>query len=154
MPGHDCIQRCCFQKFTSMHDRLAIELNRCLEERDIQMDDQGKTTQIQNEPKKEITPNNYWPKTYPPMMLKILTAQIREEIYFSFISYGLFSKEQPECRKGTKVTEQLLYIDQYILKESKTRRKNVAMAWTDNKRYDLVPQSWIIDCLKMYKISG
>ena len=43
---------------------------------------------------------------------------------------------------------------QYILKERKTRRKNVAMAWLDNKKtYDIVPQNWIIDCLKMYKIS-
>ena len=28
------------------------------------------------------------------------------------------------------------------------------MAWIDNKKaYDIVPQSWIINCLKMYKIS-
>ena len=28
------------------------------------------------------------------------------------------------------------------------------MAWIDNKKaYDMVPQSWIINCLKMYKIS-
>ena len=46
-------------------------------------------------------------------------------------------------------------INQNILKERKTRWKNVAMAWIDNKKaYDMVLQSWIIDCLKMYKISG
>ena len=29
------------------------------------------------------------------------------------------------------------------------------MAWIDYKKeYDIVPQSWIIDCLKMYKITG
>ena len=28
------------------------------------------------------------------------------------------------------------------------------MAWIDDKKaYDMVPQSWIINCLKMYKIS-
>ena len=28
------------------------------------------------------------------------------------------------------------------------------MAWIDSKKaYDMVPQSWIINCLKMYKIS-
>ena len=28
------------------------------------------------------------------------------------------------------------------------------MAWIDNKKaYDVVPQRWIINCLKMYKIS-
>ena len=29
------------------------------------------------------------------------------------------------------------------------------MEWIDYKKaYDMVPQSWKIDCLKMYKISG
>ena len=33
------------------------------------------------------------------------------------------------------------------------RRENLAMAWIDNKNaYDIVPQSWILHCLKMYKI--
>ena len=32
--------------------------------------------------------------------------------------------------------------------------KNLAMAWIDYKKaYDMVSQSWIINCLKMYKIS-
>ena len=31
----------------------------------------------------------------------------------------------------------------------------MAMAWIDYKKtYDIVPQSWIIKCPKMYKISG
>ena len=35
-----------------------------------------------------------------------------------------------------------------------TRRKNLAMAWIDYKKvYDIVQQSWIINCPKMYKIS-
>ena len=34
------------------------------------------------------------------------------------------------------------------------RWKNVDMAWIDSKKaYNMVPQSWIIDRLKMYKIS-
>ena len=34
---------------------------------------------------------------------------------------------------------ELLYIDQQILNESKTRRKNLAMAWIDYKKaYDMV----------------
>ena len=48
----------------------------------------------------------------------------------------------------------IIYIDQDILNESKTRRKNLAMAWIDNKKaYDMVPHSWIINNLKRYKIS-
>ena len=89
-----------------------------------------------------------------PMMWKILTAHIREMIYYSLTSRGLFPDEKKGCRKGSSGTPELLYIDQHILNESKTRRKNLAMAWIDYKKaYDMVPQSWILHFLKMYKIS-
>ena len=88
------------------------------------------------------------------MIWKILTAQIREEIYYSLTSRTLFPEEQKGCRKGSRGTAELLYIDQHIVNENKTRRKNLVMAWIDYKKaYDMVPQSWIINCLKMYKIS-
>ena len=70
---------------------------------------------------------------YLPMM-KILTAQIREEIYESLISRRPFPEEQKRCCKWTWGTGQLLYIDQYILNENKTRRKNLTMAWIDYKK--------------------
>ena len=114
----------------------------------------GKTTLIQKDPSKGTAPNNYRPITCLPMMWKILTAQIREKIYYSLTSRGLFPDEQKGCRKGSRGTAELLYIDQHILNESKTRRKNLAMVWIDYKKaYEMVPQSWIIHCLKMYQIS-
>ena len=88
------------------------------------------------------------------IIIIIIIAQIREKIYYSLTSRGLFPDEQKGCRKGSRCTAELLYIDQHILNESKTRRKNLAMAWIDNKKaYDMLPQSWILHCLKMYKIS-
>ena len=114
----------------------------------------GRTTLIQKDPSKGNDPNNYRPITCLPMMLKILTAQIREKIYYSLTNCGLFPEEQKGCCKGTRGTVELLYIDQHILDESKTRRKNLTMAWIDNKKAsEMVPQSWILNCLKMYKIS-
>ena len=88
------------------------------------------------------------------MMWKILTAQIRDEIYNSLTSRGLFPDEQKGCCKGSRRTAELLYIDQHILHESKTRRRSLAMVWFYYKKaYDMVPHSWIINSLKMYKIS-
>ena len=41
-----------------------------------------------------------------------------------------------------------------MLNESNTRRKNLTLESIDHeKAYDIVPQRWIINCLKMYKIS-
>ena len=113
-----------------------------------------KTTLIQKDSSKGSAPNNYRPITCQPMMWKILTAKIRENIHWSLTSSRLFPDEQRRCRKGSKGTAELLYIDQHILNESKTRRKNLVMAWIDYKTaYDMHPQSWILHCLKMYKIS-
>ena len=155
-PGHDGIHGFWFKKFTSFHERLALEMNRTGEQ-DAQVPEwmtKGKTILIQKDPSKGTIPNNYRPITCLPIMWKILTAQIRENIYNSVTSRGMFSDEQKECHKGSRGTAELLYIDQHILNESKTRRKNLAMAWIDNKKaYDMVPQSWILHCLKMYKIS-
>ena len=39
------------------------------------------------------------------------------------ISLGLFPEDQKGCSKWTRGTEELMYIDQYILNESKTRQK-------------------------------
>ena len=85
-------------------------------------------------------------------MWKILTAQIREEIYYLLTNRRLFRDEQKGRCKGSRGRAELLYIYQLILNESKTRRKNLAMAWIDYKKaYYIHPHSWIINSLKMYK---
>ena len=89
------------------------------------------------------------------MMWKILTAQIRKEINYWLISHELFLEELKGYRKETRGTGELHYIDLHILKDIKTRRKYLALAGIDHKKaYDMVPQSWIIHCLKMYQISN
>ena len=86
------------------------------------------------------------------MAWKILTAQIREEIYFSLTNRRLFHEEHKGCSKKSRATGKLFYIDKHIL--NKTRQNNLAFTWIDYKKaYDMVPQSWIINCLKMFKIS-
>ena len=113
-PVHDGIYGFWFKKFTSFHDTLALEMNRCLQ--DAQVPDwmtKGKTTLIQKDPSKRTAPNNYRPITCLPMMWKILTAQIREKI----TSRRLFPDEQKGCRKGSRSTAEFLYIDQHILNE-------------------------------------
>ena len=46
----------------------------------------------------------------------------------------MFPDEQKGCSKGTSGTAELFYIDQHILKESKTRRKNscYGLDWLQN----------------------
>ena len=113
----------------------------------------GKTTLIQKDTLKGTTPKNYRPITSRPMMWKMLSAKIREEIYYLLISHRLFPEEQNGCLKGTRDTGERLYIDQHIPYVSKTRREKLAMAGLTTKRaYDAVPKSWILHCIKMFKI--
>ena len=126
---HDGILGFWFKKFTSIHERLALEMNKCLQRAHVpEWMTKGRTTLIQKDPNKGTAPNNYRPITCLPVMWKILTAQIREEIYYSLTSHGLFSDEQKRCCKGSRGTSELLYIYQHILNESQTKRKNLAMA--------------------------
>ena len=118
------------KKFTSIHDRRALIMNRCLQGAQVlEWMTKGKTTLIQKDPSKRTATNNYRPLICLPMIWKILTAQIRGEIYDSLTGRGLFPGEQKGCRKESRGTVELLYIDQDILNESKTRRKNLAMTW-------------------------
>ena len=143
-------------KLSSIHERVAIEMNRCLQETDISEWMTKEDPLIQKDPPQKGTAlNNYRPITYQLIMWKILTVQIWEEIYNLLIGRGLFPKER-------KVQE-----NYYILINTSTRRarregKNLAMAWIDYKAgpghipicTGPVPQSWLIDRLKIYKISG
>ena len=107
MPGYDGILGFWFMKFTSIHDRLVLEMNSCLQ--DAQVPDwrtKRKTTLIQKDPSKGTAPNNYRRITCLLMMWKISTAQIREKIYNSLISRGLFPNEQKGCLKGSRGTEE------------------------------------------------
>ena len=51
IPDHDGIHGFWFKKFISIHDRLALEMNRCLQESHVpEWMTKGKTTLIQKEP--------------------------------------------------------------------------------------------------------
>ena len=103
-------------------------------------------------PPKRPANNNRRLLTCLPITRKIVTAQMREKIYYSLKSKLLFSEERKECHKGKRGTRDFLYIDQHTLKDSKTRRKHVTMAWTDKKCL-LYDPTKLDNSLKIYTIS-
>ena len=63
-PGHNVIHGFWFKKFTFIHDRLALEMNRCLQRAHLrEWMIKEKTTLIQKDPLKGSAPNNYRPIT-------------------------------------------------------------------------------------------
>ena len=44
--------------------------------------------------------------------------------------------------------------DRAVIKELKSRGKSLAIAWIDYKKaYDMVPHSWIIECLDLFRVA-
>ena len=87
-------------------------------------------------------------------MWKLLTGVIADQIYAHLDQEKLLRKEQKGCRKGSRGTNDLLYIDRAVIKEVKSRNKNLAMAWIDYKKaYYMVPHSWIIECLDLFGVA-
>ena len=82
-------------------------------------------------------------------MWNLLTGVIADQIYAH-----LDQEEQKRCRKGSRGTNNLLYFDRALIKEVKSRNKNLSMAWIYYKKaYDMVPHLWIIECLDLFKVA-
>ena len=154
-PGHDGMHGFWFKKFTSIHGRLALEINRYL---------QGAQVPLWMTKKDCINPKGSKQRNCPKQSLtNHLSTNDVENTNSTNKGKDLLLASKPRIvpwtnqkddAKDPRGTAELLYIDQHILNESKTKRKNLAIAWIDYKMaYDMVPQSWIIHCLKMYKIS-
>ena len=74
---------------------------------------------------------------------------ISDQIYTHLDQKKLLPEEQKGSRKVSRGTNDLLYIYRAVIKEVKSRNKNLAMAWIDYKKPYMVPHSWFIDCLDL-----
>ena len=87
-------------------------------------------------------------------MWKLLTGVIAGQRYAHLNQEKLLPEEQKGSRKGSRGTDDLLYIDRAAIKEVRSRNKNLAMALIDYKKaYDMVPHSWIIEGLDLFGVA-
>ena len=94
-----------------------------------------------------------WQCYLQPILFRMYEQNLELDNLQGFICSRLFPDEQKECYKRTRESGDLQYVDQQILKEIKTRQKNVMITWISNKKAkDMVPQTWIMECVKIYKI--
>ena len=114
----------------------------------------GRTSLLQKDRSKSNVACDYRPITCLPLLWKLLTGIIADQIYTHLDHEKLLPEEQKRCRKGSRGTNDLFYIDSVVIKEVKSRNKNLAMAWIDSKKaYDMVSHSWIIQCLDWFGVS-
>ena len=154
-PGPDLVQGFWLKSFSSLHERVRLQLKECLDSGFVpSWLTRGRTSLLQKDKSKGNVASNYGPITCLPLMWTLLTGVIADQIYAHLDQEKLLPEEQKGCKKGSRGTNDLLYIDRAVIKEVKSRNKNLAMAWIDYKKaYDMVPRSWIIECLDLFGVA-
>ena len=146
-PGHDSVQGFWIKKLDKMHERIATQLNEILE-RTKEIPSwmmYGRTVLCQKDQVKGNSAENFRPITCLPLMWKLLTGIISEDMYCFMENENLLPEEQKGCRRKSRGTKDQLLIDKTILKDCRKRRTNLAMAWIDyRKAYYFVPHSLVI----------
>ena len=107
-------------------------------------------------PKKEETwiPKNYRPIACLPTTFKILTSVITDRLYNHQENESIMTPEHRGEKKDCYGCKDQLMINNVILEHCKKKKKNLSTAWIDYKKaFDRVPHSWILACLRMYKIN-
>ena len=155
-PGRDGVQGYWIKKLSSLHGRIANQLNEVISGvgRLPEWMVYGKTVLCQKNPARGRAVDNFRPISCLPLKWKLLTGMIAEEMYGFLEREKLLPEEQKGCRKRSSGTKDQLLIDKTVLRDCKKRKTNLAMAWIDYKKaFDMVPHSWILECLELFGIA-
>ena len=82
---------------------------------------------MQKDKEKIKAASNYRSITYLPLVYKLLTGVIAGEIFGILDTNLLLSQEQKECRRKSRGMNDLLFIDKMIMREVKTRKRNLSV---------------------------
>ena len=122
-PGKDSIQGYWIKKLSSLHEQIVVQINNI-----FMRDDSlpawmthARTVLCQKDPRKGNAVENYHPLTCLPLLWKLLTGVIAEDIYDYLEQAELLPEEQKGCRRGIHRTKDQLLIDKTMLKDRKKR---------------------------------
>ena len=155
-PGPDGVQGYWLKNLSSFHEKLAEQLDRCLQENKVpKWMVTGKTLLCVKEIEKGNVVSNFRPITCLPLLWKLLTAVLAEDIYNHLEIKNLLPVEQKGCRKRSRGTKDQLLIDKMIIRNCKKRLTGLGIAWIDyRKAYDMVPHSWIDKSMELFGVAG
>ena len=130
LPGPDLVPGFWLKSFNSVHEMVGLQLKKkCLDSGFVlSWLTRGRTSLLQKDKSKGNVASNYRPITCLPLMWRLLTVVIADQIYAHLDQQKLLPEEQEGCRKDSKGANGLLYINRAVIKEVKCRNKNLAMA--------------------------
>jgi len=133
-------------KFSGLHHSIANQLQVCLECVSVPgWMTKGRTVLIMKDSENGAVAGNCRPITCLPVMWKVLTGIISDKLYEFLCIGNVLPDEQKGRRKGSQGTSDKVFIDKMVLREAKSRKKNLAMGWIDHYKnvYDMIPHSWM-----------
>ena len=117
-PGPDLVQGFCLKNFSSLQETVRLQLKECLDSGFVpNWLNRGRTSLLLKDESKHNVVSNYRPITCLPLMWKLLTGVIAGQIYAHLDQEKLLPQEQKGCRKGSRGTNGLLYIDKAVITE-------------------------------------
>ena len=120
-PGPDLVHGFWLKNFSSLHERVRLQLKESLDSGFVlNWLTRGRTSLLQKDKSKGNAASNYRPITCLPLMSKLLTEVIAYETYAHLDQKKLLPEGHKGCRKGSRGTNDLLYIDRAVIKEVKS----------------------------------
>ena len=86
------------------------------------------------DPTKGNAVDNFRPISCLPLLWKLMTDIIAESMHGFLESNNILPNEQKGCKREIRGTKDQLLIDKMVLKDSKRRHTNLAMAWIDYRK--------------------
>ena len=94
-PGPDLVQGFWLNSFSSLHERVRLQLKECLDSGFVpNWLTRGRTLLLQKDKSKGNVASNYRPITCLPLMWKLLTGVIADQIYAHLDQEKLLPEEQ------------------------------------------------------------
>ena len=97
--------------------------------------------------------DNYGPISCLPLMWKLLTGIISENLYSSLEEVKILPEEQKGCKRNSRATKDQVLFDKAVLRDRKRRSKNLTMARIHYRKPYIIPHSWISESLAMFGVA-
>ena len=120
-PGRNSVQGYWIKNLSSLHQRVSSQMNRILMGEDDLSEwmTHDRTVLCQKDPQKGNTADNYRPITWLPLMWRLLTGKIVEEMYNYFEREKILPEEQKWRQRVRPGTKDQLLIDKTVSKVCK-----------------------------------
>ena len=150
-PGPDGVHGYWIKMLVSMQERIALHLQSCITRGEVpDWMTTGRTVLLLKYKSKRNEVRNHRPITCLPLMWKLITGIVADEIYNLLEENDLLPEEQKGCRTNSRGTKDQFLISKAVIQNCRRRKVWLSKVWIDfRKAYDMVPHSWIKKSMEM-----